>query len=206
MKIRFELSARESNVLKNFAVKYAPVDTEIDAFKDNVLENKTGRYEVKNNNGAPIAEANFNEDLVIEGMKFFDECMTTVMSAINILKPFLESFADKAKARFKKWAPDANDVYMSVAKHVANSEKYVGKNFILGLIKDEEWVNVDKDHKVRHDIYLHRPINEIGDLGDVINEAGSKNTEYRFMYVVDGKITISSTMLSMQLRLPRSLG
>lgn len=103
---------------------------------------------------------------------------------------FPGSFADKAKARFKKWAPDANDVYMSVAKHVANSEKYVGKNFILGLIKDEEWVNVDKDHKVRHDIYLHRPINEIGDLGDVINEAGSKNTEYRFMYVVDGKITI----------------
>lgn len=190
MKIHFEMSKKETTVLKNIAIKYAPVDVELKAFQDKLVENKTGRYEIKANDGTPIIDANVNEDLVVEFIKFGEECFGTVVTAINILKPFIENFTGKMKERFKKWAPDPEKKWMSIAKHIASSEKYAGKNFILGVIKDDKWVEIDKDHKVRRDDYTHHPINEIGDLGDVINEADSKKTEYRFIFVIDGNISI----------------
>ena len=190
MKIRFEMSKKETTVLKNIAIKYAPVDVELKAFQDKLVENKTGRYEIKANDGAPIVDVNVNEDLIVEFMKFGEECFGTVVTAINILKPFIENFTGKMRERFKKWAPDPEDKWMALAKHIASSEEYAGKNFILGLIKDEEWVKVDDDHMIRRNTYTHHPINEIGDLGDVINEANSKKTEYRFVFVLDGNISI----------------
>ena len=94
MKIRFEMSKKETTVLKNIAIKYAPVDVELKAFQDKLVENKTGRYEIKANDGAPIVDVNVNEDLIVEFMKFGEECFGTVVTAINILKPFIENFTD----------------------------------------------------------------------------------------------------------------
>lgn len=190
MKIRFEMSKKEATVLKNIAIKYVPVEVELKAFEDELVENKTGRYEIKANDGAPIVDVNVNEDLVVEFMKFGEECFGTVVTAINILKPFIKNFTGKMRERFKKWAPDPEKKWMTIAKHIASSEKYAGKNFILGVIKDDKWVEIDKDHKVRRDDYTHHPINEIGDLGDVINEADSKKTEYRFIFVINGSVNV----------------
>ena len=94
MKIHFEMSKKETTVLKNIAIKYAPVDVELKAFQDKLVENKTGRYEIKANDGAPIVDVNVNEDLVVEFIKFGEECFGTVVTAINILKPFIENFTD----------------------------------------------------------------------------------------------------------------
>ena len=130
MKIRFEMSKKETTVLKNIAIKYAPVEMELKAFEDKLVENKTGRYEIKANDGAPIVDVNVNEDLIVEFMKFGEECFGTVVTAINILKPFIENFTGKMRERFKKWAPDPEDKWLALAKHIASSEEYAGKNFI----------------------------------------------------------------------------
>lgn len=174
MKIRIEMTKRETNVLKNIAVKYASVDEEIGIIEDKEETSKAGTFKVEANNQAPIITMDLNEDLFIEGMKFGEECIGTIMTAVNVLKPFFENFAEKAKTRFKKWASDPEDEIFGICKHIAKQEENKGKTFIMGLIKSKDWIDIDADHKVRKDVYIHYSIAEIGDLGDVVTQAAGR--------------------------------
>ena len=174
MKIRIEMTKRETTVLKNIAVKYAPIDEEIGMIEDNEETTKAGTFKVEANNQAPIITMDFNEDLFIEGLKFGEECLSTVMAAINVLKPFFGNFVEKAKSRFSKWMDDVDNEIRNICKHIAKQKENHGKSFIMGLIKSKDWIDVDADHKVRKDVYIHYSVSEIGDLGDVVTQAAGR--------------------------------
>ena len=188
MKIRFELTSRESNTMKNFIVKYAPCDTEM-VLKDEVLENKIGTMSATNTSEAPIFEVNLKEEFVIDCLKFGDECSQTIMAAVGILKPFCENFTKKLKNSFSKWR---DDEWEFIAKGIAKEK--AGENFLIGLIKGKDWVDINPEVKKLKTVYCHYPIKEFGDIGDVENRASEKNAERRYVKCIDGKVSVSDDM------------
>ena len=195
MKIRIEMTKRETTVLKNIAVKYAPIDEEIGMIEDNEETTKAGTFKVEANNQAPIITMDLNEDLFIEGMKFGEECLSTVMTAINVLKPFFSNFLEKAKDRFSKWVDDPADDLTRICKHIAKQEENAGKSFIMGLIKSYDWIDVDEDHKVRKETYVHYSVSEIGDLGDVVTQAADR--KYWFVkFEANGNFTTTEDIIT----------
>lgn len=176
MKITINLTKKETNLLKNVVIKYAPIDEEIDNVKDNHIETKAGIFDVKANDQAPEISLDFNEDLVLEGMKFGAECFDTIMTAVKVLQPMFTNFFEKARKRFSKWATDK---WESVASHISKENK--GKTFLLGLTKEKTWVDRDATHKELTDTYKHTSITEIGDIGDVINQADANKNEWRIV-------------------------
>lgn len=127
---------------------------------------------MKANDQAPEITIDLNEGLVIEGMKFGDEIFGTIMSAVKVLEPMFTNFVEKAKDRFKKWASDPEDEINGICRHIAKEN--AGKSFIMGLIKSKEWVDVDEDHKVRKDVYVHYPVSEMGEIGDIVTQAAGR--------------------------------
>ena len=189
MKIRFELTAHETNTMKNLIVKYAPCDTEI-IMKDETIETKIGTMSATNTSEAPVFEVNLKEDFVIDCLKFTDECSQTLMGAVSILKPFCENFTKKLKDSFSKWRDDEREF---IAKGIAKNKS--GENFLIGLIQREDWVEINPKRKELKKVYAHYPIKELGDISDIENNASAQKAERRYVKCIDGKVSVSDDMV-----------
>lgn len=183
MKIRIEMTNKEIVRTTLVAAKYDPRVMESE-LKDETHELKMGKFTTKKIDGAYEVNCDFNEDFILESIAFLDEIIAPVANCLSHLKFIFEGAAE----RFKKWGADE---WESVAKHI--SKENAGKAFLLGLTKTKEWVERDATHKVLTDTYMHTPITEIGDIGDVINQADANKNEWRIVkFTADGKFEISN--------------
>lgn len=171
MKIRIEMTNKEIVRAALVAAKYDPkvLDTEL---KDETYELKMGRFATVKIDGAYEVNCDFNEDFILESIAFLDEIIAPVANCLSHLKFIFEGAAE----RFKKWGADE---WECVAKYI--SKENAGKAFLLGLTKTKEWVERDATHKVLTDSYKHTSITEIGDIGDVINQADANKNEWRIV-------------------------
>ena len=183
MKIRIEMTNKEIVRTTLVAAKYDPRVMESE-LKDETHELKMGKFTTKKIDGAYEVNCDFNEDFILESIAFLDEIIAPVANCLSHLKFIFEGAAE----RFKKWGADE---WESVAKHI--SKENAGKAFLLGLTKTKEWVERDATHKMLTDTYMHTPITEIGDIGDVINQADANKNEWRIVkFTADGKFEISN--------------
>ena len=183
MKIRIEMTNKEIVRTTLVAAKYDPRVMESE-LKDETHELKMGKFTTKKIDGAYEVNCDFNEDFILESIAFLDEIIAPVANCLSHLKFIFEGAAE----RFKKWGADE---WESVAKHI--SKENAGKAFLLGLTKTQESVERDATHKVLTDTYMHTPITEIGDIGDVINQADANKNEWRIVkFTADGKFEISN--------------
>ena len=172
MKIRIEMTNKEIVRAALIAAKYDPKVLESE-LKDETYELKMGKFTtVKKTDGAYEVNCDFNEDFILESIAFLDEIIAPVANCLSHLKFIFEGAAE----RFKKWGADE---WECVAKHI--SKENAGKAFLLGLTKTKEWVERDATHKVLTDSYKHTSITEIGDIGDVINQADANKNEWRIV-------------------------
>lgn len=172
MKIRIEMTNKEIVRAALVAAKYDPKVLESE-LKDETYELKMGKFTtVKKTDGAYEVNCDFNEDFILESIAFLDEIIAPVANCLSHLKFIFEGAAE----RFKKWGADE---WECVAKHI--SKENAGKAFLLGLTKTKEWVERDATHKVLTDSYKHTSITEIGDIGDVINQADANKNEWRIV-------------------------
>ena len=185
MKIRFELNNKETTVLEKIINKYAHIDREYVTIKDEHINRKFGVAWVKRNDEKAELNIDFKPDFTIELMKFIDDLVKPVIAGCNSMKFMF----DGVKDRFKKWTDDEEDVWRLIATKLAKKYK---ESCIIGLVKHQDWVQINDRTKKLDTSWSQYPIKSEKDLEECIKKAG----EVRFVKVGHGDWDMEKSSIS----------